>query len=153
MLSLRPLLVVTGSVHVEGGDEWESRQRPAGSGRRKEHVTVTIDRTITGDRRNANVIYLDFYRRLRKIQLCRTPFGALLDTTSKANLLRILDLMDRKIAAFNATAKTCQLTNCVVWERLAGNRQAGVAGWLARRARKDGEWRSLARQLDEDAAA
>jgi len=153
MLSLRPLLVVTGSVHVEGGDEWESKQRPNGVGRGKEHLKVTIDRTVTKDRRQANVIYLDFYRRLRKIQLCRTPFGALLDPSRKTELLAILDVMDHKIAAFNAESKTCQLTNCVVWEKLAASRQAGVAGWLARRAHRDGEWRTIVRQLDEDAAA
>lgn len=161
MLTLRPLLVVTGSLHVEGGEEWETTRQATKDARvtldgvrsSGERVKTVIDRSVSKDRRKGNVIYLDFYRRLRKIQLCRTPFGALIDPAHKADLLAILDLMDQKIVEFNKASTTCQLTNCVVWDKLAGNRQAGVAGWVARRARKDAEWRDLARQLGEDAAA
>lgn len=149
MLTLRPLLVVTGTVRIEGGEKSRTRQTPAEDTSRgdKEQLTSVRDVVITKERRRANVIAVDFFRLLHHIRICRTPFGTLVDPAKRPELLTLLDRMDKRIAEFNTDAgDSCWLTNCVIWERLAGNRQAATAGWLARHA-KDAKVKDVLAQL------
>jgi hypothetical protein len=137
MLRLRPLVVVTGTPHVEGGFTSERRAR-----RRRKGV-VTEELTITKDRKRANVIAVDHSRRLRKMAILRTPFGLLLDPSKLATVQELSRQLSRDAIAFNKTSSTTEITNCLLVEPLAGPRRAAVEGWIARRLSR-GDAKALA---------
>jgi hypothetical protein len=107
----------------------DKKSRNARAGDR---ITVTTERVVTHDRRDANVVTTDYMRKLRQIVLVRTPFGALIGAHRIDDVKALIEQhVNRKIAEYNAGAKrTCRLANCVLWEHLRGVRLAAVAGWI-----------------------
>ncbi len=129
MLRLRPLVVVTGTPHVEGGFTSKRRKRGA--------TVITEDLRITKDRKRANVIVVDYTRRLRKLVILRTPLGLLIDAVNLPVVEDLLRKLTRSAIDFNKTSTTTEITNCMLVEPLAGARRAAVEGWVARRLARD----------------
>lgn len=128
MVELRPLIIITGSVHVSGGDTSTVRKR----GKTEAHAqTIVINREVTEDRRAANVIATDYMRKLRNLRLLWTPYGVLVNPAELAEIRGLLAHVDHRIAAYHqARKRTCELQNCVIWENLKGNRLNRVTGWI-----------------------
>jgi len=131
-MPLRPLLVVTGSIHVEGGDTHTVRQK--GSSKNGAHISIDHTRKITADRREANVVSTGYMRRLARLRLLKTPYGSLVDPEKLPLVKELLASATRDVGTFNTehAGGTARLANCLVWEHLKGNRLAAVEGWLAR---------------------
>lgn len=143
MVHLRPLIVVTGTIRLDGGETGRVRKRP-GSTRRTSNrdgdtVVVVREIQITDDRRGGDTVATGYARRLTRMCLLRTPFGALCDPK---DLPRVKDIFfmraTQDVAAFNKTHTNTVLSNCYVWEELAGNRLEAVRGWIDRQVR-DGD--------------
>ena len=136
MVELRPLIVVTGTIRIKGGETGHVRRQP-GSTRRTpakngDKLVVVREVQISDDRRDADVIATGAARRLTRLCIMRTPFGVLCDPK---DLPRIKDMITRAIqdvAKFNDEHTRAAISNCYVWERLAGNRLECVRGWLDR---------------------
>lgn len=137
MVELRPLIVVTGTIHIEGGETNTVRtsQRDQ-SGKR---LKVTLDRNVSEDRRAAAVIATDYMRRLRRIHIMRTPFGVLVDPLRLTDVKELWNTINRKIIAYNSTTRVCAISNCVLWEKLHGTRLAAVSGWIDARVSENEE--------------
>ena len=134
-MPLRPLLVITGSIHVEGGDTHSVRQKrgPKHTNGASTH-TLSHKRTVTDDRRKANVISMEAMRQVRRLRLLRTPFGSLVLPERLAEVKELIADATRRAAEFNASrgpGATARLTNCLLWEPLKGSRLAAVEGWVA----------------------
>ena len=128
MVELRPLIIVTGTARVEGGEKNRVRYRPKGENANQQ--VVTVDRQVTQDRRAANVIATDHMRKLRGVTLLRTPYGVLVDPARLPELKDVLNRVSRKIVEYNKAKRACRLTNCILWEHLRGQRLSAVAGWI-----------------------
>lgn len=153
MLKLRPLVVVTGTIHVEGGTT--SKQSAGASPRRRKRdngartAVITKELQVSADRDRANVIVSEYSRKLRNMRVLWTPFGTLLDPKAsrmwKGETCTTLEVLQaiaadltRKAIDFNRTSKTVEVTNCWLIEPLTGVRRAAVEGWIARGvAKKD----------------
>ena len=96
---------------------------------------------MTVDRRAANVIVVDYGRRLAQMMLLRTPFGVLLGPETLGELKGLLASSTQKIDEFNTARKggTTRLANYVLWEMLAGVRLIAVAAWLETQRREKDE--------------
>lgn len=127
MTQLRSLIVLTGSIHVEGGETSRIERREDAGDR----ANVTESRETTGDRRQAMVIKIGAHRSLKRVALLKTPYGTLVDLCDLPRLKSLLAGIAGKVAAFNRDAMTSQLSNGLLWERLQGNRLAAVEGWIA----------------------
>jgi hypothetical protein len=132
MVDLRPLILITGTLRVEGGEK--NRVRNEDSTRAGNSVHVVVDRTVSKDRRAANVIVTDYMRKLRGIVILRTPYGTLLDPVRLDEFKQLMAVVLRRIADYTSVPRRTRLTNCVLSEKLAGQRQAAIAGWLAAEA-------------------
>ncbi len=139
MLKLRPLIVVTGTAHVEGGEK--SRRMPlhpsatntkTGKRRHGQEGLVTEKLEITKDRRAANVIAVNYSRQVKRLAVIRTSYGMLFLPEALPELQKILTELTRRSVEFNKTATTAKVANCFLWEPLASHRKAAVEGWLAR---------------------
>ena len=137
MKRLSGLLVVTGTIHIEGGENSQARNTKVQNTKDEDRVTTIYTRTVSIDRRAGNVIVINCSRRLRKLRSLKTPYGSLVLPEYKRDLLAMFMLATQKVAEFNASSEGCVLANCMVWEVLAGNRLAAVEGWLTRQARID----------------
>lgn len=131
MLQLKPLIVVTGSVHVEGGDKHVVRQK------RKANGTIKVEhtRSITERRRKANVHSTSYMRRIERLRILKTPFGNLVDAERLPEVKALIAAATRDVADFNAQPDpdtSSRLYNCMLWEHLRGNRLAAVMGWIQR---------------------
>lgn len=158
MVDLRPLIVVTGTIRIKGGETGHVRKQP-GSQKRTgsgdgDKLVVVREVQITDDRRGADVICTGYARRLTRLSILRTPFGALCDPK---DLPRIKDMITRAaqdVSSFNHTHKRSALSNCYLWERLAGNRLESVRGWIDRQVMdKDDEVTEAVAQLTGAEAA
>lgn len=132
--NLRPLIVVTGTLHVEGG--LKSHRRAAAPGDKKRdgtRTTIVQDREVSDERGRAHVIFATYARRIKALRLLKTPFGMLVDPNHLTVVQTLLVDMTKKAAEFNKGTKVCKIENCLVWEELFGNRKAALEGWLARR--------------------
>lgn len=130
--------MITGAVHVEGGDTHSAVQKNGAKKRAGvEQIVVTQRRTVSEDRRAGNVISTDYMRRLRHLRLVKTPYGSLVDPARLADAKALIASATQDVSAFNSQAsekaRTTTLTNCLIWESLSGNRLAAVEGWVARR--------------------
>lgn len=113
---------------MEGGEKNRVRAESTRNGNKQ---TLVVDRSVTADRRAANVIVVDYGRRLAQMALLRTPFGVLVGMKKLEDLKHLLATISKKIAEFNVSrGGSTRLANYVLWERLAGVRQTAVAGWL-----------------------
>ena len=146
MVELRPLIIVTGTARVEGGEKNRVRYRPKGDNANQQ--VVTVDRQVTADRRAANVIATDHMRKLRSVTLLRTPYGVLVDPARLPELKETLNRVSRKIVEYNKSKRACGLTNCILWEHLRGQRLSAVAGWIdAELAKGNEEMQALVPEL------
>lgn len=136
MVDLRPLIIVTGTIRVEGGETNQVRKQ-AGSQRRTADgrgtkATVVRDVSITDDRLKADVITTGYARRLQRLRIVKTPFGALVDAKSLDRVKMMLQRASADVIEFNSAHKRSKLSNCYLWERLSGNRLEAVRGWIDR---------------------
>lgn len=131
-MPLRPLLIITGSIHVEGGDTHSVRQ--ADSVKRGGTISINHTRKITPDRRKANVVSTGYMRRIDRLRLLKTPWGNLVTPEKLPEVKELLAGATRAVAAFNTehAGGTARLTNCLLWEHLRGSRLAAVEGWVLR---------------------
>lgn len=116
MISLRPLLLLDGTLHVEGGKSRTDKERKAG-----------------------NVIAAGYFRRTRELTILHTPWGRLVDP---ANLRKVKDIIAQAtidVGKFNATHTQCYVENTMIWEHLKGNRLDAVTVWLDRKLRDEDE--------------
>lgn len=137
MLDLRPLIVVSGTVHVEGGEK--NRVRATNLTTNGTRQEIVVDRSVSQDRKAANVIVTDYWRRLKTISLLRTPYGVLLDPMKIDDFKKVLAHTAGKILEFNTSRRGgTRLTSYVLWEPLEGKRKAAVAEWIqVKRGEKD----------------
>lgn len=137
MLDLPPLVVVTGTVHVEGGER--NRVRAKNLTKNGSRQEIVVDRAVSEDRRAANVIVTDYWRRLKAIANLRTPYGVLIEETRLDDFKKLLAHTAQKIMAFNTSHKgSTRLTSYVLFEPLEGKRRTAVATWIAaKRGAKD----------------
>lgn len=135
LLKLRPLIVVTGTLHVEGGLKSQRRASAPGDKRMRggTRTTVVQDREISAERKAAHVIFATYARRIKGLRIMKTPFGMLVAPDKLREVQALLVELTKRAAVFNKDSKVCKIENCLVWEELAGNRKAALEGWLARR--------------------
>lgn len=126
-MELRPLVVLTGTLHVEGGIDKKVRSREKHGSTR----LVTESRKISPARRQANVVVTDIMRRIRATRLLRTPFGTLFKAEALTAVQAIIEQATKSVQAFHG--EECRLANTLVWEHLKGNRRDAVAAWVAAR--------------------
>ena len=153
LMQLRVLFVITGTIHVEGGDVNEVRKVPTiddGTPKRgTEHLTIVQNRDISKDRRRANVITTHYMRELRQIRLWKTPFGTLIHPFRIREARALLEEATQNAAKFNKDSSGCKIANCMLIERLQGVRLAAVEGWLARCLKmKDDDAKSFVTSFD-----
>lgn len=130
MVNLRPLIVVTGAVHVEGGHRQKRIPRNATEeGVRGQRVVLQQHR-VSADRLAANTIATGFMRRLRGLRLLKTPLGTLIDPRRLSEVKSMILDASARAGEFNKSERGCLLVNCMVWEHLAGNRLAAVCAWI-----------------------
>ena len=148
-MKLRTLFVITGTFRVEGGEVNTVRRMRVpdeddAAPSEMEHLTIVQERDVSLDRRRANVIAIDYMRRLRQIRLWKTPFGTLIHPSRIREVRTLLEEATQAAAKFNASSPVCKMANCMLIERLHGVRLAAVEGWLARRLKmKDDEAKSF----------
>jgi len=130
-MKLRPLLLATGTVSVEGGDTSARTEESSIGGK---HQRLVISRSLTPDRKAANTISTTAMRDLRKLTLVTTPWGRLIPVERSGELEALLGQISKRVAEFNAHAKTAQLVNAVLWEVLAGPKRALIEGWIKKRS-------------------
>jgi len=136
MLELRPLIVITGTIRIEGGSKTRVKSSGTARGRKQEQVTVVQERDVTPDRRQADVFVTNYARKLRPLRIFKTPFGVLIDPAKLKDFKVMMMDIAREVAIFNRTHSDAQLANCLVWEKLTGNRLGAVSGWLAQKNRQ-----------------
>lgn len=134
MVELRPLIVVSGTIHADGGKRHKVQ-------RQESHEVTDAGRTsnvflqrreVSKDRRAADVISTAYLRRLRQIRVLKTPFGTLIDAARLPDVKTLLAKATEEVIEFNRSARSCKLSNCMIWEPLRGNRLAALQGWIAR---------------------
>lgn len=133
-MPLRPIIVITGSIRVEGGDKRVATQAEESSDDRVVRQTVTQTREVTKDRRRANVVSTEFMRHVRLLRVINTPFGGLVDAERLKDVKDLLARAALAVATFNkenGPGATAHLTNGMLWEPLRGNRLLAVENWLA----------------------
>jgi hypothetical protein len=134
VIDLRPLIVVTGTIRIEGGEKNTVRQQ-RGSTRRTDDgrkLVVVHEMRITNDRLRADVITTGYARRVQRLRILKTPFGALVDPGHLDKVKAMLTRATADVAAFNTTHTRSRLANCMLWEPLRGNRLDAVRGWIDR---------------------
>jgi hypothetical protein len=134
-MPLRPTIVLTGNIRVEGGDKHVIRQRKEQQNGVNTNHVFEHTRQVTKDRLDANVVSTEYMRRVRNLRVLKTPFGSLVDAEKLPQVKELIAEATRAVGAFNArvgSAATARLTNGLLWEPLRGNRLAAVEGWLAR---------------------
>ena len=132
-MKLRSLLVVTGTVRIEGGDTTRQVLPPSDDG---DETVIIRKKSVTDDRRRGNTIATTYMRDLRRILILRTPFGVLIDPKDGPAFDEILREVDRKVSTFNKSSKTCQLVNAVLRERLTGDRKLSIEGWITKQLKE-----------------
>lgn len=149
-MDLGPLIVLTGTLHVEGGIDKKVRSRAKHGATR----LVTESRKISPRRGQANVVVTDVMRRIRQLRLLRTPFGTLFAADDLERVQAIIGQATKDVDEFNAgdPSDECRLTNTLVWEHLAGNRLGAVTNYLNKH-RRDAEVKAALPRLAEKAAA
>lgn len=150
IVKLRPFTLLTGSIHIEGGEQNRSKQAPTidSAAGADVHMTVIQDRVVTPDRRKGNTLVTNSMRDLKPYRLLKTPFGTLVEPTKLAALQKLVLETGNRVAEFNDKSTTCKLFNCILLEPLRGIRQSAIEGWLSRRlADGDPEIRKLLPRL------
>jgi hypothetical protein len=132
MVELRPLIVVTGTLRVEGGlKRARTKAKAKGS-----QIMVTESLNIGEDRRAGNVVAARYLRKLAGLKILHTPFGSLVDPK---NLDRVKDTISQAMIdcqAFNRAHEKCKVMNTMIWEHLRGQRLDAIIAWVDRRVRE-----------------
>ena len=146
-IQLRPLIVVTGTIHVEGGDKSKVQTRVRqvkdkvkknGAPRKTtERLTVVHERIVHRHRRQANVVATDYARKMRGIRIIKTPFGHLIERSRLKDFKALSVALAKDVVKFNRSHDGAQLYNGLLWEVLGGKRLDSVRGWLLMKSRKD----------------
>ena len=124
-ITVRELLVITGTISATGGNQTRFDRRNDG--------TRIFDQRVTQDRRRANVIATSYLRKLRALEIVHTDFGRIVDPSKREEVDELIFAATRDAAEFNKASKTCRIVNSLICEKLRGNRKAAVEGWLARK--------------------
>lgn len=155
MIDLRRLIVVTGTVRIEGGEKNTVRQQ-RGSTRRTDDGTklvVVHEVRISDDRKKADVVTTGYARRVQHIRILKTPFGSLVDPKNLDKIKEMLAKASAAVSEFNRAHKATRLSNCMLWEKLDGNRLDAIRGWIDRRiVEKDQEVKDALPLLVESAS-
>jgi hypothetical protein len=122
---LRPLVVLTGSIHRDGGSgKW---------------------------RREGNVVTTTWMRRVRQARQLKTPYGTLFLADQLPEVQKILAGASAAALAYNQTARAggsdCRVWNYMLWEELAGNRATAAEAWIRAQARDDAGVREIFSKL------
>lgn len=142
MIDLRPLIVVTGTVRIEGGEKNTVRQQRGSSRRTGDGTKLVVvhEVRISDDRKKADVVTTGYARRVQHIRILKTPFGSLVDPKNLDKVKTMLDKASAAVAEFNRAHSSTRLSNCMLWEPLKGNRLDAIRGWIDRRlVEKDAE--------------
>jgi len=134
VIELRPLIVVTGTIRIEGGEQNTVRQQ-RGSTRRTDNgqkLVVVHEVRVTDDRRKADVITTGYARRVQRLRILKTPFGHLIDPKNLDKVKAMIARATADVARFNDEYERSRLSNCMLWEPLRGNRLDAVRGWIDR---------------------
>lgn len=134
-MPLRPTIVITGNIRVEGGDKHVIRQRKENRTEGATSQVLTHTREVTQDRLDANVVSTTYMRRVRILRVIKTPYGCLVDAEKLKDVKELIAEATRAVAEFNTSVgpeATSRLTNALLYEPLRGNRLAAVEGWIAR---------------------
>jgi hypothetical protein len=131
-MKLRPFLLLSGTVTMEGGDQTE-RVRGTRTGGEVQHLVVR--RRVTPDRKRANTIATTVRRDVRRLSVLTTPWGTLIPLERHAELRDLLAKTSRTVAEFNKGATTTQLVNALTHDHLSGAILASVEGWIEKRLR------------------
>lgn len=134
---LRPLFVLTGTLHIEGGWSSTRTETDAVSRARATETTIVQKRAVSKDRERAHVIFSTYARNVKALRLLKTPFGMLFAPEQVSAVQALIVEMTKKASDFNKTARDCRIENCLVLEPLDGSRKAALEGWLARRRREN----------------
>lgn len=128
------MIIVTGTVRIEGGEKSSVRKQPGSQKRTSDgnKLVVVQEKQITDDRLKADVVTTGYHRRLQRLRLLKTPFGALVDVKHLDKVKDMIQRASADVAEFNRTHKQSKLANCYLWERLSGNRMEAVRGWIDR---------------------
>lgn len=156
MIDLRPLIVVTGTVRIEGGEKNTVRQQEGSSRRSGDGTKLVVvhEVRISDDRKAADVVTTGYARRVQHIRILKTPFGSLVDPKNLDKIKAMIAKASAAVAEFNREHKATKLSNCMLWEPLRGNRLDAVRGWIDRRiVEKDQEVRDALPLLTEPQAA
>src|SRR5262249_45935554 len=81
----------------------------------------------------ADVITTGYARRVQHLRILKTPFGSLVDPKKLDKVKDMLMRASAAVAEFNRSHSLTRLSNCMLWERLSGNRLDAVRGWIDRR--------------------
>lgn len=137
MVDMRPLIVLTGTLHVEGGLAKTTRSKSKQRGGNK--LTVTESREVSPDRRRGNVVVTDVMRRIRQIRIIRTPFGTLVAPDQLEALKAVIAEATKDVSSFNTSATKVRLANTLLWEHLKGNRLDAIRVYVEKAVREGDE--------------
>jgi hypothetical protein len=135
MVELRPLIVVTGTLRVEGGLK-RARKKATTKGAQ---IMVTESLNIGEDRRAGNVVAARYLRKLAGLKIVHTPYGSLVDPE---NLVRVKDTIAQATIdcqAFNREHEKCKVSNTMLWEHLRGMRLDAITAWIDKHMREGDE--------------
>lgn len=155
MIDLRTLIVVTGTVRIEGGEKNTVRQQLGSSRRTQDGMKLVVvhEVRISDDRKAADVVTTGYARRVQHIRILKTPFGSLVDPKNLDKIKAMLSKASAAVAEFNREHTATRLSNCMLWEKLGGNRLDAIRGWIDRRlVEKDPEVKGALPLLIVDAA-
>ena len=136
MVELRPLIIVSGTLHVEGGLSKSTRVSKKADTTK---VVTTEERTVSKDRRAGNVVAASYMRRMAVLKILRTPWGALVGPEEIDKLKAMVAQASAEVTSFNKLHTKCKLANTMVYEPLEGPRREAISAWVARKAREGDE--------------
>lgn len=129
-MTLRPLLIVSGTVHVDYNRPKTDKARRAG-----------------------NVLAALYFKRLRDLTILMTPWGRLVDVKEHEALEALIAKATADAREHNREHVKCCVESTLIWETLTGNRLDAVSGWVARKLRDgDAEVKHALARIDDKRA-
>lgn len=123
-----PLLVVTGTVQVRGG---ETRKMTSSSARGAQEKHVSMVKIRSPARQKAMSIATRYMKKIDELRILKTPFGNLVHLEKLPQVKRVITDAESAVAAFNAEdTDDCKLWNALLWEPLRGQRLYALRRWL-----------------------
>jgi hypothetical protein len=131
------MIVVTGTLHVEGG--LSKSIRTSAKGESATRIVTTEERSVSKERREGNVVAANYMRRIRDLNILRTPFGALVDPVNLVRIKNVIAQAKVDSAAFNRLHEKCTVYSTMLWEPLKGTRLIEVLTWIEFKRREGDE--------------